>query len=102
MAEGRVVILDASNSFFPDNTSAPPAPVVLGSDLALKSIPDLRSIVSGACVDAVTAGKVPRSKMAPIDVGVVCHSSAVRAVARALHERVLKRLKEVNVKSEPT
>jgi mediator of RNA polymerase II transcription subunit 14 len=98
MAQGRVAILDASNTFFPDGTSLS-APIAHESDLALKPILDFRSIIAAACMEA--ASIVPRSKMAPIDVGVVCHSSAVRAVARALHQHVLRRLKNGTVKVEP-
>ena len=100
MAQARVAILDASSTLFPVDDRSLPPPAVHESDLTLKPIPDFRDIVTAACKDVT--GKVARSKIAPVDVGVICDSTAVRNVARALHERVLRKLKEVAVKTEPT
>lgn len=101
MSQARVAILDASNTLFPvDNASSHSSPSIHESDLVLQPIPDFRTIIVAACKDV--ASVVSRTKTAPVDVGVICEASAVRAVARALHERVSRRLKEVKVKTEST
>lgn len=100
MSQARVAILDASNTLYPvDDPSLKHSPPIEHSELVLKPIPDFRTLLAAACKDV--AGAVPRSKIAPVDVGVICDSSAVRAVARALHERVMRRLAEAPIKQEP-
>lgn len=98
MAGARVSILDASSTLFQiDDKSLPHTSPPIESDLILKPIPDFQALVVDAC--KAVAGTVGRRKIAPVDVGVVCDSTAVRTVARALHELVMQRLK---VKTEPT
>lgn len=101
MSQARVVILDASNTLFPveAKSASRPSPSIRDSELVLQPIPDFRSLVIEACREVVST--VARTKIAPVDIGVICDSSAVRAVARALHERVNRKLKEVKVKQEP-
>lgn len=99
MSQARVAILDASNTMFPhDRTTAHARPSPREGDLVLQPIPDFRAIVVDVCKDVLST--IPRTKTAPIDIGVICEPSAVRAVARALHERVSRKLKEVKVKTE--
>ena len=106
MTGKRIAILDASYSLFPGNVVSPSQPesgsaadTHSSSDLeriGLESIPDFRTLV----LDAVraTRPRTPESglggrRIAAIDVGVVCESSTVGPVIRALHERVLKKLR---------
>ncbi|GJE97389.1 Med14 domain-containing protein [Phanerochaete sordida] len=101
MAGARVSILDASNTLFPlGDRAAPHRSPTIDSELLLRPIPDFRALVADAC--RAVAGSVGRTSVAPVDVGVVCEGAALRTVARALHERVLRRLKDdgVRVKTE--
>ena len=104
ISQARVAILDASNTLFPTGKAGGgyglPSPSIQDSELVLQPIPDFSKIIVDVCKEV--SGVVGRTKAAPIDIGVVCEASAVRAVARALHERVSRRLKEVKVKAEPT
>jgi len=110
MTGKRIAILDASYSLFQGNVVPPSQPdsrsgpdsyshTHSNSDLdriGLEPIPDLRALV----LDAVRATR-PRSpesgaggrRIAPIDVGVVCEGGTIGPVIRALHERVLKKLR---------
>ena len=100
MSQARVLILDASNTLFPpDKTSPHSRTSSRDGDLVLQPIPDFRAMAVDACRDVLST--MPRTKTAPIDIGVICDPSAVRAVARALHERVSRKLKEAKVKTEP-
>ncbi|KAF9242015.1 mediator complex subunit MED14-domain-containing protein [Melanogaster broomeanus] len=103
MTGKRIAILDASHSLFQGaNTlavqSSSSSPPQNGSDvLVLQPIPDFRALV----LDAVRSTSprpsggvsTSRGRITPIDVGVVCEGGAVGPVIRALHERVLKKLK---------
>ncbi|KIJ05674.1 hypothetical protein PAXINDRAFT_21088 [Paxillus involutus ATCC 200175] len=93
----RIAILDASHSLFQGAAAAP-----LSQDdsdgFGFQPIPDFKAMV----LDAVRSTRplssgagmsTSRGKIAPIDVGVVCEGSAVGPVMKALHERVLKKLK---------
>ncbi|EKM54002.1 uncharacterized protein PHACADRAFT_174499 [Phanerochaete carnosa HHB-10118-sp] len=103
MAGARVSILDASKTLFQiDDRSVPHSSPPVESELLLKPIPGFSALVTEAC--KAVAGTVGRTKAAPVDVGVVCDGTALRTVARALHERVVQRLKDgtVTVKTEPT
>ncbi|KAH9924917.1 MED14-domain-containing protein [Fomitopsis serialis] len=109
MTGGRVVILDASHSLFsaedspprnrlpasgrnPSNASAPPPSDPSDSHLLLQAIPDFRRIAMEVVKDAASRGCTAR--VAPIDIGIICDSAAVKFVARTLHDRVLQRLKQ--------
>jgi len=59
--------------------------------LGLRPIPGFSQIVVDAIRDVTFTA--PLGKIAPIDVGVVCDVSAVRALGRAIHDRVRARLK---------
>lgn len=95
MTGKRIAILDASYALFQGDRG------MLESDgdvprIGLEPIPDFRALV----LDAVRATR-PRTsesgvggrRIAPIDVGVVCEGGAIGPVVRALHERVLKKLR---------
>lgn len=100
MAGARVCILDASNTLFPvDDRPALHMSPPVESELLLRPIPDFGALVTDAC--RAVAGTVGRTQVAPVNVGVVCDGTAVRTVARALHERVLRRLRDGAVKAEP-
>lgn len=110
MTGKRIAILDGSYSLFQGNV-IPPSQLDSGSGsdsyshthsnsdldrIGLEPIPDFRTLV----LDAVRATR-PRSpqsgaggrRIAPIDVGVVCEGGTIGPVIRALHERVLKKLR---------
>ncbi|KAG1750599.1 mediator complex subunit MED14-domain-containing protein [Suillus paluster] len=93
MTGQRIAILDASYSLF--GTSSPDASASSSSPsselLSLLPIPDFKTLV----LDAIKSVRVndEHARAACIDVGVVCDSSVLSAVARALHERVLKKLR---------
>lgn len=109
MKEQRIVILDASHSLFPPND---PLPLSSGANsgskntarplakstyqgeniLGLQRIPGFDEIVLDAIRDASSTSSLGR--IAAIDVGVVCDTSAVRALGRAIHDRVKARLKD--------
>ena len=109
MTDKRIAILDASYSLYqgavvrPDPGSDPESHSHTRSDsdsdlekVGFKPIPDFRTLV----LDAVRATR-PRTsesghggrRIAPIDVGVVCEGDTIGPVVRALHERVLKKLR---------
>ena len=82
MREHRVAILDASQSLYG-------APTV-DSNLGLRPIPGFDELSSEVFKDV--AASLPPGKAVLITAGLLCHTSAVRAVARAVHERVQGRL----------
>ncbi|KAH0826875.1 mediator complex subunit MED14-domain-containing protein [Lanmaoa asiatica] len=110
MTGKRIAILDASYSLFQGNVVPPSQPdsgsgpdthshTHSNSDaekIGLEPIPDFHTLV----LDAVRATR-PRTsesghggrRIAPIDVGVVCEGGTIGPIIRALHERVLKKLK---------
>ncbi|KAF8552437.1 MED14-domain-containing protein [Imleria badia] len=99
MTGKRIAILDASYSLFQGNHGAPESGSGPDGDMermGLEPIPDFRALV----LDAVRATR-PRTpdsgvggrRIAPIDVGVVCEAGTIGPVVRALHERVLKKLR---------
>ena len=89
MANSQVLITDASNSLYfagePKST--------IDSSLLLQPIPDFRSIVSEVRKGII--GSEASRRVVSIDIGIICHTSAVGVVGRALHERVQKRMKVV-------
>ena len=100
----RVAILDGSYSLFgPPETGVGKEKRTNGDELGLRPIPRFREIVQEAVAEVLRSGSgswsssqaadgVVRGKIVPVDVGVVCSTEAVRAVARALHARVAKEL----------
>ena len=94
MSGARVAILDASSSLLPplrtsDKYSSSPVP---DSDLVLKPIPNFRSIVETTCREAHFSG----SMVTPVDIGVICQSTAVKAIGRVLYERIRQALKSAH------
>lgn len=90
MTEQRIAILDSSHSLF-GSSSSPTSST--SSDLhSLLPIPDFEALV----IDAIKSVRIKDEhvRVACIDAGVICDSSFVSGVARALHERVLKKLQD--------
>ncbi|KAI6045803.1 mediator complex subunit MED14-domain-containing protein [Pisolithus marmoratus] len=92
MTDKRVVVLDASCSLF--QRSSGPRTEEDTESLAFQPIPDFRNLVTEAVRSARPPGVVNKERVAVIDIGVVCEGGSVGPVLRALHERVLKKLKE--------
>ncbi|KAI6103423.1 mediator complex subunit MED14-domain-containing protein [Pisolithus sp. B1] len=92
MTDKRIVILDASRSLFQRS----PGPQIEGvmESLAFQPIPDFRDLITEAVRVARPPGIANKERVAVIDIGVVCEGESVGPVLRALHERVLKKLKE--------
>ena len=96
----RVAILDGSYSLFgPQEMGVGKGKGTNGDGLGLRPIPRFREIVQEAVAEVLLSGSasshadgVVRGKIVPVDVGIVCNTDAVRAVARALHGRVAKEL----------
>ncbi|EGO25140.1 hypothetical protein SERLADRAFT_414850 [Serpula lacrymans var. lacrymans S7.9] len=95
MNNQRVAIIDGSHSLFGSDVSGSASVSSTSSPdlLGLQAIPDLPSLIQAAVHSVRSAsGGLSLGKIAPIDVGIVCNTGAVGAVARALHERILKKL----------
>ncbi|KAG2354230.1 mediator complex subunit MED14-domain-containing protein [Suillus spraguei] len=90
MTGQRIAILDASHTLFGSSFSSTPSPS--SELLSLLPIPDFKTLV----IDALKFVRIKdeHARVAYIDAGVVCDSSFVSGVARALHERVLKKLQD--------
>ncbi|KAG1744781.1 mediator complex subunit MED14-domain-containing protein [Suillus lakei] len=94
MTGQRVAILDASYSLFgsssPTSSSSTSSPS--SELLSLLPIPDFKTLV----IDALKSVRIKdeHARVSCIDAGMVCDSSAVSGVARALHERVLRKLRD--------
>jgi mediator of RNA polymerase II transcription subunit 14 len=90
MTGQRIAILDPSHSLFgPSPSSTSSASFDLHD---LLPIPDFKALV----IDAIKSVRIKdeHARVAYIDAGVICDSSFVSGVARALHERVLKKLRD--------
>jgi mediator of RNA polymerase II transcription subunit 14 len=99
----RVCILDGSHSLFGPGadpaTSSPkkhatvlPSVPDVNDKLGLQPIPHFQEVVLDAVreVTSSESGRLELGKIAPVDVGVVCAASAVRAVGQAIHRRVFQ------------
>lgn len=105
MSGARIIILDGSHSLFladgqaPLSNSPQKLPSVFhakksrGSESGslLQPIPDFAMMVVDAVKDVTSKGT--HGQIAPIDMGVICDGSVVKVVARAIHERILRRIK---------
>ena len=118
MSDSRVVILDGGQTLFPDAiiwkkakadgddkddddaAEAEKKPKLPDSDLILKPIPSFQGIVEATCREV--APQYSGSKVTRLDIGVVCHSSAVDPVGRLVYSKVQELLKAegVGVKRE--
>lgn len=84
MNNDRIVILDASCSLFPSQTTGGDAGL-----LTLQPIPDFRDVVTDVVREFAVAGKLSRRmRTAPIDVGIICDGEALPLIAWELHRRV--------------
>jgi mediator of RNA polymerase II transcription subunit 14 len=90
----RVAILDGSHSLF--ITDPPSSSMEMSRSpvegLSLQPIPQFQEIVLDAVREVVSSGEVS-GKIALIDVGVVCDADAVGALGRAMHGRILGRMR---------
>jgi len=94
MSEQRIAILDASHSLFGSNSSSTDSTTdSVTSSLILRPIPQFREIVANAVRDARSSGKFASSKIAAIEVGVICDADGVRALSKVIHSQILERLK---------
>ena len=94
MSDARVVILDASNTLYPSPPKTQGAGATTSSDanLVLQPIPKFQELVQATCQElGPTYGG---SKVTLVDVGVICHSTAVRAMGRALYTKIQQALKD--------
>jgi mediator of RNA polymerase II transcription subunit 14 len=65
------------------------------TSLGLQPIPRFREIISDAVREVVESDPtVAGSRIAALEVGVVCDKGVVRAIGRALHRRVIRELKK--------
>jgi len=99
MSEERIAILDASHSLFGSSSSSTTDTSTTDSaaknSLVLQPIPHFREVVAKAVKDArsSSSSKFGSSKIAVIEVGVICDAGGVRAISKALHSQILERLK---------
>jgi len=93
MAGKQIAILDASHSLFGTSSPTTSSPSSSPELLSLLPIPDFKTLL----IDAIKSVRMKdeHARVACIDFGVVCDSAVVSVMARALHERVLKKLREV-------
>jgi mediator of RNA polymerase II transcription subunit 14 len=94
MTGKQIAILDASYSLFGSSSRTSSSSSSSSSEfLSLPPIPDFKTLV----IDAIRCVRMKdeHARVACIDVGVVCDSAVVGVMASALHERVLKKLREV-------
>lgn len=99
MSNGRVVIVDASNTLYPlpNKKQASTSSLLPDSKMTLRPIPNFKSLVIATYRDIPPTYK--GSKVTPVDVGIVCESAAVRMVGRTLYEKVRQGLKEAGPSS---
>ncbi|TFK44507.1 mediator complex subunit MED14-domain-containing protein [Crucibulum laeve] len=90
MSGQRVAIIDGSHSLF-DGPLQPSDPAY--TELGLQPIDNFRELVLEVIKDMLASGKLVLGTAAAIDVGVICNVSCVRLVGRAIHSKVLERLK---------
>ncbi|KAL4077046.1 mediator complex subunit MED14-domain-containing protein [Scleroderma yunnanense] len=90
MTNKRIAILDASHSLFRGSSDVPQAET---ESLGFQPIPDFRTLIIEALRAARPPGTANKGLVAAIDVGAVCEGSAVGPVLKALHGRVLKKLR---------
>jgi mediator of RNA polymerase II transcription subunit 14 len=88
LKEGRVSIVDASHEMFDHTTSTAKA---FYDMFGLEPIPDFSKIVVDVMLDL--RDRTGLGRIALVDVGVICPSSAVTVVGRAIHSRIVGRLK---------
>ncbi len=91
MANAQVLVMDGASSLYHAGESKPSSE----SSLLLQPLPDFQSMVSEVRKDI--GGTEASRRVVAIDIGLICHSSAVSVVGRALHEKVQKRMKEAGV-----
>jgi len=122
MSEQRVAILDGSYSLFSPGNYHPPPPTLASAENEkspqaqpqphphptpstrngqqderstiglLHPISGFAEIILDSIRDVTSTGS-SLGELAPVDVGVVCDALAVRALGRAIHDRVRARLK---------
>ncbi|KAH7925939.1 MED14-domain-containing protein [Leucogyrophana mollusca] len=91
MTGQRIAIIDGARSLFRGEELTPSTSTT--DAIGLQPISDFSSLVLDA-IRSVRSGNSNAGGIAPIDVGVVCHKGVVTAVTRALHERILRQMKQ--------
>jgi mediator of RNA polymerase II transcription subunit 14 len=94
MTGQRVAILDGSLSLFLTDPPAPDteAPRSPTDHLGLQPIPHFKDVVLNTVREIVSSGETRTSKIAVVDVGVVCDTGAVGILGSALHKQVLNQI----------
>ena len=94
MTGKRVAILDASHTLFGTSSTTSSSSSSSSSPelFSLLPIPDFKTLV----IDTIRSVRMrdEHARVACIDVGMVCDSAVLNLVAKALHERVLKKLRD--------
>ncbi|RDB24861.1 Mediator of RNA polymerase II transcription subunit 14 [Hypsizygus marmoreus] len=94
MSDQRVAILDASHSLF-DSTASGSFDALshdkVDDVLGLRPIPRFAEIVMEVVRDAISHGTLQPGKVAVVDVGIVCDTSTVSELGRAIHTKVMQR-----------
>ncbi|KAG5646818.1 hypothetical protein DXG03_002195 [Asterophora parasitica] len=86
----RVAILDGSYSLFNPTATTTSASPDTGDTLDLRPIPQFKEIIGGVVRDMISSGLVEAGKVAVVDVGVICDTTNVRDLGRAIHAKVLE------------
>ncbi|KAH9945691.1 MED14-domain-containing protein [Amylocystis lapponica] len=113
MTGARVMILDGSHSLFAGDATRPssgshahhrtgdsaPFKSLTSHDRdrdsaihLLQTIPDFKTIVTKTIQEVISQGVA--GQITPIDIGVICEATAVRATGRTLYEKVLQCLSQ--------
>lgn len=93
MTGQRVAILDGSRSLFDTGTSSSTSKSeTLDDHVWWQPIPGLEEIVVDAVKEVVSVSGVAPSNITAIGVGVICDTSTVSLLVRAIHTKVLKKL----------
>ena len=93
MEEQRIVILDGSRSLFQHSVSSQTTRrEAVDEHLSLHPIPDFNEIVAEAAKDAFARNNVVPTGIILVDNGVICDTSSVKDLMKAIHARVLRKL----------
>ena len=96
MTSQRVAILDGSRSLFETGISSSSTKCeTLDDHIWWQPIPGLEGIVVDAVKEVASVSGVAPSSITPIGIGVICDTSTVSFLVRAIHTKVLKKLLDI-------